>query len=487
MVASYAFTVNGNKVTANGNTLTVKLTEAGNYTIAATITPKDGVTNGGSTACVKTVTVKEKEQPKTVSCTSLTGPDSLMVGDTGTFTATASDATLVSGYSFTVNGNAVNANNNVLTVKLTETGNYTIAAKVTPKAGVTDGGSANCVKKVTVKEQPKVSCTALNGPATVNFGDSASYTVATSDDTLVNGYSFTVDGTAVTTGVTGNKLTVSLPAGDHTIKATITPKAGVTDGGSTACVKNVHVNEQPKVVTSCDALTASKSAINLGETTTLTAAATASNTTISEIIFKVDGQVVQNSSTKATYDYKPTAKGDHTVSVSVKFANGDVKGDDAACSKKITVTEVVTPIYSCDAFDVSATSVKIGDTLKVTVKYTASNGATFDHAVIDFGESKVNVTKDQAANNSFTASYAYKASKDYSLTGTLTFMVNGTATDVTNSKCGSKVTVTSTPTVLSATKLPDTGAGSMIGLFAGITAAGAIAHSIFARRGLGRR
>ena len=85
-------------------------------------------------------------------------------------------------------------------------------------------------------------------------------------------------------------------------------------------------------------------------------------------------------------------------------------------------------------------------------------------------------------------------------------MVNGVAQEVSGANCAGKVTVTKTPEkckihgketldatdkncaeVLAKTTLPDTGAGSMIGIFAGVTAAGAFLHNMLARRAASRQ
>ena len=192
----------------------------------------------------------------------------------------------------------------------------------------------------------------------------------------------------------------------------------------------------------------------------------------------------------------PTAKGTYNVSVSVKFENGAVKGDDAACSKTITVTEQVTPIFSCDTFSVTPDTVVLGNKVVVTVKFTAANGATFNGAVVDFGEAKVNIAANAASNASFTTEYTYKVAKEYNISATIHFMVNGVNQDVSGANCGSKVTITpKTPMCTITGKetlpvndkncnsvLPNTGAGNVIGIFASITAAGALVHNYLARR-----
>jgi len=335
-ISSYAFSVDGVvKQNTASNKFVFKPTAAAKHKIAVAVKFANGsVASGVGTACQKALTVNDI--PQSVTCDALAGPSAVVLGASSTFTATASDTTLVQSYAFSVN-NVVKANgaSNVFTTTL-PVGTHTIKAVVTPKAGVTDGGSTACVKTVTVTQDQMVKCDSLTGPATVKLGDSATFTANASDATLVEKYTFSVDG-AAQAGTT-NQLTITLPVGDHTISAVVTPKAGVTDGGSTACVKTVTVTDKPVIVTSCDALDASKSAIKLGETVTLTAKASAVNTTITGYTFYVDGKEAQALSAKNTFDFKPTAKGENTVSVKVTFANGDVKGGEGSCAKKITTT-----------------------------------------------------------------------------------------------------------------------------------------------------
>lgn len=439
-----------------------------------------------------------------VSCNALSGPDAITLGDTATYIASASaNGTTISSYAFTVDGQVVqNTTSSTLAYTPTTAGTHNVSVAVHFADGSVASGNGACAKPLTVKPkdipQPKiVSCKELLGPDTLSAGQSGVYTANATDASLVASYHFTVNGAAVT--ASGNNLNYTFAnPGTYKIAATVTPIAGVTDGGSAACVKTVTVKEIPQVITSCDALDATPSTITLGQTSVLKAHATASHTTVTSYNFTVDGQSVQSSASD-TFNYTPTTAGTHNVAVKVTFANGDVKGGEGVCAKTITVTEVETPIYSCDLLTLDKTVIKDGDKVTATVKYTASNGATFSKAVVNFGEASVTIPT--ALNGTFSADYTYKTAKDYNVTATVTFVVDGKSYDVTSTNCAAKVTTTPIEMCKipgkeqypandarcndvkgAVTVLPNTGAGNMLGLFAGVTIAGAVLHNLLTRR-----
>ncbi|NBU33083.1 hypothetical protein EB118_06440 [bacterium] len=122
---------------------------------------------------------------------------------------------------------------------------------------------------------------------------------------------------------------------------------------------------------------------------------------------------------------------------------------------------------TCDLLDVSKTSKSI--TIK-NVKYTA-NDATLNTVTVSFGDGTTKVLK--TSELPFTHNYA--AEGNYSIKATL----NTSMGDVTSSACTASITKTPvTPPVV----IPNTGAGSVLAVFAAVTAAGAFVHNMFARR-----
>jgi uncharacterized repeat protein (TIGR01451 family) len=158
--------------------------------------------------------------------------------------------------------------------------------------------------------------------------------------------------------------------------------------------------------------------------------------------------------------------------------------DDDCSDVPVTVKKPVVsvPVYSCDA--VTLTS---GANRKVTAKveYTAKDGARLKVVTYNWGD---NAT---FASDKTSADHTYASDGTYSVNVRLLFDVNGTdkyAADNTN--CVKSVTFT-TPTTPPTTPetpqvLPDTGAGSVVGLFGLVSVLSAIGYRLFMSRKLAR-
>ncbi len=128
------------------------------------------------------------------------------------------------------------------------------------------------------------------------------------------------------------------------------------------------------------------------------------------------------------------------------------------------------PEYKCDLLQVAKLD---GRKVNLGVKYTAKNGVTFKNVTYDFGDGSTPLVTDKVAN----VEHTYAEDGEYSLTATVRFNVNDV--DQT-SVCEGKVNYNTPETP---TKLVDTGAGDILGIFAAITVAGAMAHRlVLARR-----
>lgn len=167
---------------------------------------------------------------------------------------------------------------------------------------------------------------------------------------------------------------------------------------------------------------------------------------------------------------------------------GDVWGCwDERVYVVLTVKVVETPVTpvasgTCDLFTV------LGQADRKAVvnqfKYSVNN-ATLTNTVINWGEGNSTVTVTDATKV-VGQSHTYGSDGTYHVIATLTFAGTNGAAAPKPVTCSSDVTFSSTkPPVTPPTVLPNTGAGSMIGLFAGVTAAGATAFHFFNRRRLG--
>lgn len=132
-----------------------------------------------------------------------------------------------------------------------------------------------------------------------------------------------------------------------------------------------------------------------------------------------------------------------------------------------------TPAYTCNVLSLTKGADK-AVSAKVT-KYTAINGASLKTITYNFGDGSEPFT-----TNDFnkTVDHSYAKDGTYSVTTKLLFSVKGVDKVVESGNCAGTVNFTSTPT-----ELPKTGPGAVVGMFAGVTVLGALAHRLF----LGRR
>lgn len=149
-----------------------------------------------------------------------------------------------------------------------------------------------------------------------------------------------------------------------------------------------------------------------------------------------------------------------------------------------------TPNYTCDALTVTA-----GDDKTVTVNAlntTATNGATFTNATINWGDNTSSTTVSNVAG----VTHQYASSGTYTITATANFTVNGQSETATSNACQRSVaynstgtgTTTTPPTATTSTptQLVNTGAGDTVGIFAAIAAISAIAYRFVLGRRLSR-
>ncbi len=158
--------------------------------------------------------------------------------------------------------------------------------------------------------------------------------------------------------------------------------------------------------------------------------------------------------------------------------------DDDCSDVPVTVKKPVVsvPVYSCDAVTLTSGANR---TVTAKVEYTAKDGARLKVVTYNWGD---NAT---FASDKTSADHTYASDGTYSVNVRLLFDVNGTdkyAADNTN--CVKSVTFT-TPTTPPTTPetpqvLPDTGAGSVVGLFGLVSVLSAIGYRLFMSRKLAR-
>jgi hypothetical protein len=199
--------------------------------------------------------------------------------------------------------------------------------------------------------------------------------------------------------------------------------------------------------------------------------------------------------------YDTTALDDFTActvtSTNIVNAHSTQQPNNITSSADVTInkqncTPPPTPTYTCDLF-----SIVPGDNDKRTVtvsafKTTQSTTAPFKNVVIDWGDKTTPLTTDKAVGKTHT----YTVAGTYKLTATAHFTVNGQDVTSTGTSCTQTVTYTTpgtppvtpptTTTPSAPTTLVNTGAGSVLGIFAAAMVVATIAHRFFIGRRLSR-
>lgn len=142
----------------------------------------------------------------------------------------------------------------------------------------------------------------------------------------------------------------------------------------------------------------------------------------------------------------------------------------------VTKTCANVPTAKCDALELAKLG---GRKVSLGVKYTVTNGATLKNVTYDFGDGTAPLLTGQTSG----VEHTYAKDGEYTMRATLRFTVNGAEQ---SSVCENKVAFTSgvpTPPT-TPTTLVNTGAGDVLGMFAAVTVAGAIAHRIVLARRL---
>ncbi len=185
--------------------------------------------------------------------------------------------------------------------------------------------------------------------------------------------------------------------------------------------------------------------------------------------------------------------------------------DNAKVVIKDCVPPVVTPVYSCDALRVQKVS---KFEYRFTTESTARSGAEFESYTYDFGDNTEPLTTDSQEPQTHT----YTTVGEYATKVTANFTVDGARVSDSGAECMATITIPQTPTENcpipgkehlpkdspkckepgdkcplpgkghlpkdsdECAELPDTGMGSVAGIFAATTAAGTVAHAAIVRR-----
>jgi len=304
------------------------------------------VTNsaGVKATCSRTVTVTPPPVPAPV-CTLNASPTSITAGGTSKLTWTSQNATSAS-LNQNIGAVAVNGSRDV---KPTVSTTYTLT--VTNSAGV----KATCSRTVTVTPPPVPApvCTLNVSSATITAGGTSKLTWNTTNASKVS-----INQNIGAVAVNGSRDV------KPTVSTTYTLTAENSAGVKVSCSQKITVNPTPVIVPSptCT-LNASPTSITAGGTSKLTW--TSQNATSASLNQNI-GAVAVNGSREV----RPR----ETITYILTVTNS--AGVKATCSRTVTVT----PSPTC-MMEVTPTTFRIGQSVKLTWKTTNAVSATIDRGI----------------------------------------------------------------------------------------------------------
>jgi len=189
------------------------------------------------------------------------------------------------------------------------------------------------------------------------------------------------------------------------------------------------------------------------------------------------GTIVPGDKVTKQYQVKVTDSTDGDVITNQACYTGNsIAKDNAQSGCSTVVVKVRVPSFACTLLSVTQ-----GTNRTVTISgfdKQALNGATFTNVVIDWNDSTAPFTGVNPMNQTHT----YGADGKYHIVATAHFSVNGVDKMATSSACAADVTfsTTPTPTPTPPAQLPNTGAGSTVGIVA--AGAAVLGYAVFALR-----
>ncbi len=361
--------------------------------------------------------------------------------------------------------------------------------------------SATVNKTCAPAPKPTYTCTGLTATAGVdNFTYGFKASANATNGAVITSYAFNFgDGkTASVTSKDTSAATSHTYAAAGTYNAFVTVNFMVAGKAQTAtgdaCKTAVTVKPVPATPTAqCTGLTATPAAGNIVSVVpTYTTTGGATLKSISYDFGDNTAPVVATTIAAQTHTY---AKADNYNIVATLSFTATPAVANSTCKAAVTFT-APQPIYTCDSFTITQDANR--NVTVTALNTTATNGATFTKADITWGDqTAVLSTATPVGQTHQYAAPAAGTSASYDLTAVAHFTVNGQ--DVTNAgKCAATVsfttpatpttptTPTPTPAQVQPTTLVNTGAGSVIGIFAVTAIVATFAHRLFLSRKLSR-
>jgi hypothetical protein len=332
---------------------------------------------------------------------------------------------------------------------------------------------------------PCYQCTSLTDAQ--NARNQFTFTVKASatNGAVITGYVFNYgDGTnqtVSTSATSANAQHTYANSGSYnvTVAALVKVDGVVKTVTAANCATTVKVCPQPAA--ECTNLTLDQNSSNPLEVKAIITDTTSNGATLTGVSYDWGDSATTGASLQTTAYHTYATDGTYNVVATLTFSNGIA---DSTCKASVTIN-TVTP--TCDELDVNVDNTS--KTVTVTGVNTTANSGTYINTTIDWGDSTTPVTATDVTGQTHT----YTANGPFTIVATTNYTVNGTATPITSTSCQQQVSFTEatptapvTPTTTAPTQLVNTGAGNVIGLFAGATVLGIAGYYFFISRRLSR-
>jgi hypothetical protein len=300
---SYQWYLDGTQVSgATSFTWVYTPTSNGTHTVYVKITDYVGLQATSNTATVIVNPFSLSISPSSVV---------MDVGQSQTFTSSVSGGTAPYSYQWYLDGNPVSgATGTSWTYTPTAAGSHKVYLKVIDHAGM-QATSSNA----TVNVNPALSVSITPSSATLDAGQSQTFTSSVSGGTTTYSYQWYLN-SVVVSGATSSKWTCTFSsAGSYSVYVKVTDSATPTVNTATSNIATATVNTAPSV-----SILPTSATLDLGQSKTFTATASGGTGTIRYQWYL--NSVVQSGETSSTYKFTPSSSGTYSIYVIVNDSLG---------------------------------------------------------------------------------------------------------------------------------------------------------------------
>jgi hypothetical protein len=345
---------------------------------------------------VKSINVLSLPSPLTVSI-SPPGSFSMDVGQTKTFTATASGGTGTIHYQWLLGTTAVGTDSSSYTYTASGT-SASITCKITDSASTPVSLTSNTIT-ISVASTPTVSI-APSGSFAMDVAQTKTFTATASGGSGIIHYQWLVGATAVGTDSSSYTYTASGTSASITCKATDSASTPIS---STSNTVTISVAQTPTV----SIAPSGSFSMDVGQTKTFTATASGGTGTI-HYQWYVGTTVTGTDSSSYTY----TASGS-SASITCKVTDSASTPVTSLASNAVTITGAVQPTYPSVSVTPGSAALNVGQTKTFTTTASGGSGSYTSYHWY------VNETA-QSGQTASTFSFSATSAGSYSITATVT-------------------------------------------------------------------